>query len=316
LLVFALRRSLQALPVVFISTIAVFALLRLLPGDTAVFLAGPNGTPEVVAQIRQNLGLDQPLHVQYLIWLNDIVHGNFGSSAMNGRPILAMLQARVPASLELILSAMALSIFIALTTGVIAALNYRRRIDWAISSYNSFMMSIPNFWLGILSILLFAVVLGWLPPGSRVADGHQIWASIKSLILPAVALALYSSANLSRFVKANMLEVLYDDYVRTAWAKGLRARAVIVGHALRNAILPVVTIIGLQFTGLLGGSVVIESVFSWPGVSSLMLDAISSRDYAIVQAVLLMLVIINVVVNLITDLSYGVLDPRIRLGSA
>jgi peptide/nickel transport system permease protein len=316
LLVFALRRSLQALPVVFISTIAVFALLRLLPGDTAVFLAGPNGTPEVVAQIRQNLGLDQPLHVQYLIWLNDIVHGNFGSSAMNGRPILAMLQARVPASLELILSAMALSIFIALTTGVIAALNYRRRIDWAISSYNSFMMSIPNFWLGILSILLFAVVLGWLPPGSRVADGHQIGASIKSLILPAVALALYSSANLSRFVKANMLEVLYDDYVRTAWAKGLRARAVILGHALRNAILPVVTIIGLQFTGLLGGSVVIESVFSWPGVSSLMLDAISSRDYAIVQAVLLMLVIINVVVNLITDLSYGVLDPRIRLGSA
>jgi peptide/nickel transport system permease protein len=316
LLVFALRRSLQALPVVFISTIAVFALLRLLPGDTAVFLAGPNGTPEVIAQIRQNLGLDQPLQVQYLIWLKDIVHGNFGSSAMNGRPILAMLQARVPASLELILSAMALSIFIALTTGVIAALNYRRRIDWAISSYNSFMMSIPNFWLGILSILLFAVVLGWLPPGSRVADGHQIGASIKSLILPAVALALYSSANLSRFVKANMLEVLYDDYVRTAWAKGLRARAVILGHALRNAILPVVTIIGLQFTGLLGGSVVIESVFSWPGVSSLMLDAISSRDYAIVQAVLLMLVIINVVVNLITDLSYGVLDPRIRLGSA
>jgi len=315
-LTFALRRLLQALPVVFLSTVAVFGLLKLLPGDPAVMLAGPQAPPEVIDLVRHQMGLDQPLHVQYLIWLNDLVHGDLGKSAMNGRPIFPMLQARVPATLELIALAMLLAVLIAISTGVIAALNYRRRIDVLISSYNSLMMSIPNFWLGIMAILIFAVALGWLPPGSRVADGHQIQASIKSLILPVLALGLSASADTSRFVKATMLEVLFDDYVRTAWAKGLRPRAVIVAHALRNALLPIITVLGLRFTGLIGGAVVVESVFSWPGLGGLMLDAITSRDYAIVQACLLFLVLVNVFVNLITDLSYGWLDPRIRLARA
>jgi peptide/nickel transport system permease protein len=304
---------LQAVPVLILSSIVCFGLLRLLPGDTAVAVAGPRATTELVNALRQTMGLDQPLPVQYVIWIAHLLQGDLGRSAFSDQPIIELFQARIPASLELILAGMALEVVIALTTGIWAAVKLNTKADWIISSYNGLMMSIPNFWLGILAILLFALVLGWLPPGGRVADGNQLALSAKSLVLPALALGLGASATLSRFVKASMLEVLLEDYVRTAWAKGLRSRAVIIQHALRNALLPVVTILGLQFSRLLGGAIIIEAVFSWPGLGGLLLDSIGNRDYAIVQAGLLFLVFVNIVVNLLTDLTYGLLDPRIRL---
>jgi peptide/nickel transport system permease protein len=312
---YALRRLLQAVPVAFFSTIIVFLLLRAIPGDPAVVMAGPQATPEIVALIREDMGLNEPLPVQYGVWMGHLLRGDLGRSALSGQPILKLFEARLPASLELIVAAMLLSMIIGFPTGVTAALKSRHRADWIISTWNSLMMAIPQFWTGILFILLFALVLGWLPPGSRVADGRQLGLSIKTLILPALALALPLSSNLSRFVKAAMLDVMYDDFVRTAWAKGLAARAVVTHHELRNALLPVVTILGLQFSVLLSGTVLIESVFSWPGLGSMLLDAIGSRDYVIVQEGLLFLVLMIIAINLATDISYGILNPRIRLGN-
>jgi peptide/nickel transport system permease protein len=185
-----------------------------------------------------------------------------------------------------------------------------------ISTVQSLWLAIPNFWAGILAIIFFSLVLRWLPPGGRVADGSDIGGSIKSLILPATTLSLFLAAGLSRFIKFNMLEVFFDDYVRTARAKGLSDTAVTYKHAFRNAMLPVITILGVQFASLLGGTVIIESVFSWPGVGGLMLDGISNRDYAVVQGGLLLLVMIFIIINLLVDLTYALVDPRIRIGDA
>ncbi|MDE3077472.1 MAG: ABC transporter permease [Chloroflexota bacterium] len=311
---YASRRILQAIPVVFLSTVLVFLLLHLLPGDPAIALAGSNATADQVAAIRHEMGLDKPLPEQYWIWLQHVAHGDLGRSVLSGQRISLLLSQRIPATMELALAGMFVSLIVALITGIAAALNQRKVTDWTVITFNSLALAIPQFWLGILMIILLAVVLGWLPPGGRVADGSNFGASIKSLAMPAIALSLPLMGGLSRYVRASMLEVLYDDHVRTARSKGLTERAVIYGHTLRNALLPVVTVLGMQFGFLLGGTVIIESVFSWPGLGTLMLDAIGNRDYAVVQAGLLYLAVVFILINLATDLLYGVLDPRIRLG--
>ena len=193
-------------------------------------------------------------------------------------------------------------------------MHVRGRLEWVISTAQSLCLAVPNFWAGILAIIFFSLVLHWLPPGGRVADSNDIGDTVKSLILPATTLALYLAAGLSRFVKFNLLEILFEDYVRTARAKGLSSTAVVYRHALGNAMLPVITILGVQFASLLGGTVIIESVFSWPGVGGLMLDGITNRDYGVVQAGLLLLVLLFIVINLLVDLTYALIDPRIRLG--
>jgi peptide/nickel transport system permease protein len=312
--VFVLRRLVQAVPVVFFSTLLVFMVIHLIPGDAAAVLAGPNATPQALEAIRHDMGLDRPLPVQYAVWLSHVVRGDLGKSTLSGQPIASLLQARAPATLELTLAAMLLSIAISIPVGILSAVHVRGRLEWFISTVQSLWLAIPNFWAGILAIIVFALVLHWLPPGGRVADGHDLGGSIKSLILPAITLALYLSAGLSRFLKFNLLEVFFDDYVRTARAKGLSSNAVVFRHALRNALLPVITILGVQFGSLLGGAIVIESVFSWPGVGGMMLDGISNRDYAVVQAGLLLLVVLFIVINLLVDLTYALIDPRIRLG--
>jgi peptide/nickel transport system permease protein len=310
---FILRRLLQAIPVVFFSTFLVFMVIHLIPGDAAAVLAGPNATPEALAAIRKDMGLDEPLLVQYVVWIGHLAQGDLGKSTLSGQPIIKLLQARAPATLELTLTAMFISIVIALPLGILSATHVRGRLEWLISTIQSLWLSIPNFWAGILAIILFSLILRWLPPGGRVADGNNIGESIKSLILPATTLALYLAAGLSRFIKFNLLEVFFDDFVRTARAKGLNETAVVYRHALRNALLPVVTILGVQFASLLGGAVIIESVFSWPGVGGMMIDGISNRDYAVVQGGLLLLVMLFIVINLLVDLTYAVIDPRIRL---
>jgi peptide/nickel transport system permease protein len=311
---YILRRLLQSIPVIFFSTFIVFMVIHLIPGDAAAVLAGPNATPQALAAIRQDMGLDQPLLVQYVVWVGHLLQGDLGKSTLSGQPIIKLLQARAPATIELTVAAMALSMLIALPLGILSATHVRGRLEWLISTIQSLWLAIPNFWAGILAIIIFSLVLRWLPPGGRVADGSDLGNSLKSLILPATTLALYLAAGLSRFIKFNLLEVFFDDFVRTARAKGLSNSAVVYRHALRNAMLPVVTILGVQFASLLGGTVIIESVFSWPGVGGLMLDGISNRDYAVVQGGLLLLVILFIFINLLVDLTYALIDPRIRLG--
>jgi peptide/nickel transport system permease protein len=251
--------------------------------------------------------------MQYVIWLNNVIHADFGVSFFTRAPVAQLIAQRAPATLELGLAAMLLTILLSVPTGVVAAVRHQQPIDWVVSSFNGVAVAVPSFWLGILAILLFSLLLGWLPPGGRGDLLRDPALELKFLLLPALTLALPGVAAVSRLVKSSMLEVLGDDYVRTARAKGVAEQGVVLGHALRNALVPVVTLLGLQFGRLLGGAVVTESVFSWPGLGRLIRDAISNRDYAVVQATLLLLVVTFIVINLLTDVLYGFLDPRIRL---
>jgi peptide/nickel transport system permease protein len=312
---FILRRLIESVPVVFLATLVIFLGLRILPGDPAIVLAGQDASPETLAAIREANGLNEPLPVQYVIWLGNVVRGNLGVSFFTRAPVSQLLAQRAPATLELGIAGMVLTILLGIPTGILAAVRAHRPSDWVVSAFNGLAVAVPGFWLGILAILLFSLVLGWLPPGGRGDLMRDPLLEMKFLLLPAVTLALPGAAGLSRLVKASMLEVLGDDYVRTARAKGVAQSGVIWGHALRNALVPVATVLGLQFGRLLGGAVITESVFSWPGVGRLIRDSIGNRDYAVVQACLLLLVMLFVVINLMTDVAYGMLDPRIRLGA-
>jgi peptide/nickel transport system permease protein len=315
MLAFALNRVLQAIPVVILSTLTVFLLMRLVPGDPARMLAGADATPEVVEAVRHEMGLDQPLPIQYLTWGAHVLSGDLGNSIISKVPVSKILSERVPATMELTFAAMLLTLLIAIPTGIFAAIKPGSAVDWIVTSINGITIAVPGFWLGILCIILFGVVLGWLPPGGRGDFSKDPLIALKFLFLPALTLSLASAASLSRLVKSSMLEVLYEEYVLTARAKGLTKTAVVIRHALRNALVPVITVMGLQFGRLLGGAVITEQVFAWPGVGRMILDAIGTRDYPIVQGALLMMVFVYLIVNLLTDLAYGVLDPRVRVGA-
>jgi len=313
MLIFILRRLLQAVPVVFLASVGVFLLLHLLPGDPAQVLAGSDASPQLLDAVREDMGLNEPLPVQYFVWLQHVLLGDLGKSILSKIPVSQLMSQRLPATLELALAGEILTVLIGLPLGILAAVNQRSKADWGITSAISLGLAIPNFWLGILLIILFAVILGWMPPGGRGDFSRDPITALKFIALPAITLALPAAMNLSRLTKASVLEVLYEDYVRTAWAKGLNGRSVVVIHVLRNALIPVVTAVGLEFGRLLGGSIIVESVFTWPGLGTLMLTSINNRDYASVQAGLLLLVMVFITVNLITDIAYGFLDPRIRL---
>ena len=310
---FAARRLAQAVPVMFLATVGVFLLLHLLPGDPAALMAGPDAPPATIDSVRQDMGLDQPLPVQYLVWLQHVARGDLGKSIFSKLPVAQLIGQRAPATIELAVVGELLTILIALPLGIFAAVKQRTPFDWVVSSFTSFGLAIPNFWLGILLILLFAVALGWLPPGQRGDLLRDPVGEAKFLVLPAITLALPLAMNLSRLTKASVLEVLYEDHVRTARSKGLSSSSVVTGHVLRNALVPIVTAISLDIGRLLGGALIVETIFSWPGLGTLMLTAVGNRDYVIVQACLLILVGVFIVVNLVADLSYGFLDPRIRM---
>ena len=313
MIAFVLRRFIESIPVLFLATVLIFLGLRMLPGDPALILAGQDANPETLAAIRQDNGLDQPLPVQYAIWLKNVVRGDLGVSFFTKTPVAQLLGQRIPATLELGIAGMLLSVVLGIPTGIVAAVQSHRTPDWLVSAFNGLAAALPGFWLGILSIILFSLILGWLPPGGHGDFFRDPLGEMKFLLLPAITLALPFAAGLSRLVKGSMLEVLGDDYVRTARAKGVTEDGVVWHHALRNALVPVATILGLQFGRLLGGAVITESVFSWPGIGRLIRDSIGNRDYAVVQACLLLLVVVFIVINLLTDITYGVLDPRIRL---
>jgi peptide/nickel transport system permease protein/oligopeptide transport system permease protein len=304
-LTYVVRRVLVAIPTLLGVATVVFSLLRLLPGDPANLIAGPNATPESIANIRHQLGLDLPVWQQYLGFLGRLVRGDLGISSRTGQPVLQEIVTRAPYTAELALTSLVLAIAVGVAAGVLAATRRNSGADLGISSGAVFGVSMPVYWLGLMLIIVFAVRLRVLP-----AAGND--QGVLSLVMPTVTLALFSMGLVARQTRSAMLEVLGQDFVRTARAKGAGRKAVLVRHALRNALLPIVTTIGLQFGTLLGGAVITESVFAWPGMGRLLLDSISARDYPVVQGVVLILSVAFITINLLTDLVYAYVDPRIR----
>lgn len=305
MITYVVRRLLVAIPTLLGVATIVFSLLRLLPGDPAIVIAGPQATAEDIARIRLQLGLDLPGWQQYLTFLGRLVRGDLGISIRTNAPVIQEIFTRVPYTATLAVASLLIAITIGVTAGVIAATRRNTARDLGISGAAVFGVSMPTYWLGIMLIILFAVHLRVLP----AAGSEQ---GPVSLVLPAITLALFSMGLIARQTRSAMLEVLGQDFVRTARAKGAGRTAVLIRHALRNALLPIVTTIGLQFGILLGGAVLTESVFAWPGVGRLLLDSISSRDYPVVQGVVLLLSVSFIAINLITDLIYAYVDPRIR----
>jgi peptide/nickel transport system permease protein len=307
-------RVLATVPVIFGIVLMAFVLMRLVPGDVVdAMLAESSQDPEVAAELRRVFGLDRPAPVQLLDYLGGLVRGDLGTSLRTGRPVLEEIGARFPATLELALAALLVSLIIAIPSGVISATQRNRLPDYLARAVSLIGLSVPNFWLGILLITLFAVQLRWLPSGGFAAfsDPGQ---NLKLLLMPAVTLGASIAAVTMRMTRSSLLEVLEHEYVRTARSKGLKERGVIYGHALRNALIPVITILGIQAGRLLGGTVVIEQVFGWPGIGSLVVRAISQRDYPLIQGSVVFLALLFVLINLIVDILYLYLDPRLRRG--
>ena len=312
MLVFVIRRCAQAIPTLIGVSIVVFLLVRAIPGNAADVLLGPQATSEQTAALTSQMGLDRPIWVQYGIWIEDVVRGNLGRSWINDFPVSTLVWRNLVATMQLALVSLALALLIAFPIGIVGALRPGGVLGRATRAYTILAIGIPSFWLGILLVLLVSLRLQWLPPSGYVAPTADFWQWLKLISLPAITLAVYVSAVLARFIQASILETLGNDYVRTAKAKGLAPRAVLIGHVMRNALLPIVTMIGLQAGGLLGGAVVVESIFAWPGIGRLLVSSIETRDYLVVQAIILIGATLFLLINLITDVLYGVLDPRIR----
>jgi peptide/nickel transport system permease protein len=299
-------------PVLFLVSIALFSIIHLIPGDPAQIIAGPNATDAQLDALRVRFGLDQPLHTQYAIWLGNVLRGDLGVSYINRAPVRDLILQRIPATVELAIAAALIGVLIALPLGILAALRPGSWIDMVTTAFSALSFAIPGFFLLVLLILLFSVELNWLPPSGRPRFSSQPVLYFQSILLPALTLGIGVAARLMRFLRSALLEVLDQDYVRTAKAKGLRERLVLLRHALPNAMIPVVTILGLQLGDLLSGAIIVESIYAWPGVGRLTIQAIEWRDYALLQANVMFIVIAFLLVNLLTDLSYGMLDPRIR----
>lgn len=307
MLSYVLRRLSQSVLVLFGVATIVFFLVRL-SGDPAKIMLPPNASLDQVATLRHQLGLDQPLILQYLDYLWRLVHLDLGRSLFFHQPSVDIIAERLPATLQLAGAAMLFALLLALPAGVFAALRRGKASDSAISGAVLLGQSTPAFWVGILLILVFAVKLGLFPTSG--------YGGLSHLVLPAVCLSLYSMAIVSRLLRSSLIDVLGEDFIRAARAKGLSKRAVLLGHAMRNAALPVITVTALELAGLLGGAIVTEKVFAWPGLGRLTVESINNRDFPMVQAVILTFAVIFVVVNLVVDLCYGLLDPRIRLSDS
>jgi peptide/nickel transport system permease protein len=293
---------------------AVFLLIRLVPGDVVTQLIGLEGSLPTgrVEELKRLFGIDRPLHVQYSDYLGNIARGNLGRSLRTGRPVGPELARRFPVTIELALLGLLIAIIIGIPIGIFAAVRRGKVADYVASAFVLLGLSVPSFWLGVLLIFLFALRLGWLPPTGFVSLGESTGGNIRHMILPALSLGLVLAAASTRIVRSSLLEVLGRHYIRTARAKGVWERAVVLRHALRNALIPVVTVIGLQFGTLLGGTVIIEQIFSLPGIGRYALEGINLRDYPVVQGAVLAIALAFTLVNVVVDICYGFLDPRIR----
>jgi peptide/nickel transport system permease protein len=309
-------RLLSAVPILLIVSLITFAMIHLIPGDPAAAIAGLSATPEQIANIRHDLGLDQPLATQFVRWYANLLHGDLGRSLLLGQPVLEATLFRLPVTIGLSLYALVITLVIGLVTGVLAALRQNTWIDQAAMMFAMIGISLPNFYLGLLMIILFAVDLGWLPSGGYVSLWDNPLGWLTGMTMPAVSLALLLAGLLARITRSTMLEVLRQDYIRTARAKGLPRRLVVVKHALSNAMIPIVTVIGIIVSLLISGAVVTETLFSIPGVGQLLTQAVLNRDYPMVQGGLLIVTALLVLVNIGVDVIYAFLDPRVRYGGA
>jgi ABC-type dipeptide/oligopeptide/nickel transport system permease component len=305
MLTFLARRLIQLIPVLFGVSVVVFLMIHLIPGDPAVLIAGRDATEQDIENVRRALGLDQPLPAQYLSFVGRALVGDFGVSFRSGRAVIDEIGFRYWNTMLLGLSALVFGTILGVITGIITAVYRNGWVDGTVLTASLLGISMPQFFLGILLMLLFSVYLGWLP-----LTGMGSW---QHLILPTLTLGIPNAAIISRITRSSLIEVLNQDYVRTARAKGLSERVVINRHAFRNALIPVVTVAGLQMGYLLGGAVVTETVFAWPGIGRLIVQSIASRDFPVVQAAVLLLAVTFVLINLFTDLLYRLLDPRIKL---
>lgn len=292
-------------------SVIVFSLQQLLPGDPAVVLAGEDKSPETIAAIRALYGLDRPLPIQYLTWLGNVLHGDFGVSMRLNRTVAELLAEKLPVTIQLASMALIVGIVIGVPAGVLAAVYVDTAVDGATSVLSVIGMSIPNFWLGILFIMVFSVQLGWLPASGYVSPFEDLWGNLRAMIMPAIVLGSHVATVLMRHTRSAMIEVLSADYIRTARAKGVGSLSIILRHALRNALVPVVTLGALEFGQLLGGSVLTEFVFTVPGIGKLIVDSVFNRDYAVVQAVVLCSGALYIALNLLADLAQRFLDPRV-----
>jgi ABC-type dipeptide/oligopeptide/nickel transport system permease component len=302
---YVVQRVLLAVPVLLGVATLVFSLIHLVPGDPATAMLGDGASPKDIAELRTSLGLDRPLAEQYVTFLRHAVTGDLGVSFRTGQPVTAMIAERVPATAELAIAAMLVAVAIAIPLGVVAAVWRGTAVDYGAMTFALAGVSIPNFWLGPLLAIVFAVELGWLPVSGRGTLGH--------LVLPAFSLGLALAAILARMTRASLLDELGELYVRAARARGVSRAAAITAHALRNSMVPLLTIVALQFGAVLTGAVITETIFAWPGIGRLLIQSIGFRDYPMVQGCILLIATTYVTVNLVTDVLYGVLDPRIRL---
>lgn len=311
---FIARRILELAPVVVLASMAIFAMIYAIPGGPVAGLVGENATPEQIAEVTRRLGLDRPFLAQYADWLGRAVVGDLGQSLHSREPVTKLIGQRLPATLQLALVSTLLGLLIGIPVAVASALRPGSLLDRVLSAWSALALGIPTFWFGILVILLFAVTLRWLPSASAYVP---FWQSplemLRNTLLPALTLGLYVSGIFARFLRASLVAEIKSDYARTARAKGLREWSVIVRHVMRNALLPFITIVGIMLAGFVGGAVVTESVFTYPGLGRLLVGAIGSRDYPVIQGCILVILIGYILVNLAVDVLYAYIDPRIDL---
>lgn len=316
---YLIQRIWQLIPVLILVSMAVFLIVRVIPGDPVLVMMGVD--PEERSRIsdaqyqalQQQLGLDRPIYVQYFHWVSRIVQGDMGMSLRSRRPIFEVIFERYPATIYLALAALVTGLLIAIPAGVIAAIRQNTRADYAAMGIALWGIAMPNFWLALMLIVFFSLYLGWLPSIGYASPIDAPWRFLQHACLPAIVMGTDLAAPLTRYIRAEMIEQLRQDYVRTAWAKGLPGRLVIVRHALKNSLIAAVTVVGLQTARLLGGSTIVETVFSWPGIGRLLIEGIYSRDYPIVQGSVLLIAVTYVFINLFVDVAYKWLDPRIKL---
>lgn len=312
MLLFILRRILIAIPTLILVSMFVFALQKLLPGDPILVMAGEDRDPEVIALLREKYRMNEPIPMQYLYWAGDVLRGDLGISLRTNEPVLDLIAAKLPVTIQLALMSMIFAFLIGIPAGILSAVRKGTWVDWLANLVALSGLSIPNFWLGIMLILLVSVNLGWLPASGYESPWVDPWKSLTTMIMPAFVLGTALAATLMRHTRSAMLGVLQADYVRTARAKGLRGRVVILKHAFRNAVLPVVTLSALLFGELLAGAVLTEQIFTIPGFGKLIVDAVFNRDYAVVQGVALCTAVAFIFMNLVADVLYVILNPRLR----
>ncbi|MED1562934.1 peptide ABC transporter [Alkalihalobacillus alcalophilus ATCC 27647 = CGMCC 1.3604] len=313
MLKFILRRVGLMGAILFLVSVIIFSLVNVLPGDPATLILGQEATPEALESLREEMGLNQPLIIQYFEWVTGVLQGDFGHSIRDNTPVTTILVQKIPVTLQLTIMSFFIAIMIAVPVGIISATRKGTLWDYSSTLFALSGVSIPPFFLGILLIFVFAVTLGWLPPSGYVPLSEDFTRSLMLMILPAITIGIRLSAELTRMLRSSLLEVLQADFIRTGYAKGLLERGVVFGHAFRNALIPVITVSGLQMATFLGGAVITETIFAVPGIGQLVVTSILTRDFPVVQGAVMFMAFAVILINFMVDILYTVLDPRIKL---